>query len=121
MPSRISASVGRGIVAQQIERGHQHARRAEAALQAVVLAERLLQRVERRRPRQPLDRRHLGAVGLHGEHQARARGLAVDQDRARAADAVLASDVRAGEPEVLAQEVREQLARLAPPLARARR
>jgi hypothetical protein len=47
--------------------------------------------------RQPLDRRHLGAVGLHGEHQARADGLTVDQYRARAADAVLAAEVCSGQ------------------------
>ena len=60
----------------------------------------------------------LGAVGLDGEHQAGARGLAVDEDGAGAADAVLAADVGAGEPEVLAQEVDEELARLAAALAR---
>ena len=35
-------------------------------------------------------------------------GLAVEQDRAGAADAVLAADVGAGQAEVLAQEVRER-------------
>ena len=46
------------------------------------------------------------AVELRGEHQARARRLAVDQHRARAADAVLAAGVGAGEVELVAQEVR---------------
>ena len=48
-----------------------------------------------------------GAVGLHGEHQARAGGLAVDEDGARAAHPVLAPEVGAGEAEVLAQRVGE--------------
>ena len=85
--------------------------RAEAALQAVVLPEGLLQRMQHAVLHQALDRRDLGAVGLHREHQARAGRLAVDQHRARPADAVLAADVRAGEPQVLAQEVDQQLAR----------
>ena len=104
--------------AQQVERGQQHAGRAEAALQAVVAPEGRLQRMERAVLHQALDGRDLGAVGLHRQHQARARGLAVHQHRAGAADAVLAADVRAGEREVLPQEVDEQLADGAPPGAR---
>ena len=45
------------------------------------------------------------AVGLYGKHQARARGLVADQDRAGAADAVLAPEVDAAELELLAQHV----------------
>ena len=48
------------------------------------------------------------AVGLHGEHRARLRAAAVDEHRAGAALAGVAADVRAGEIEVFAQEVREQ-------------
>src|SRR5207244_4000494 len=109
----------RRLDAQEVERRHQHSRRTEAALQAVMLAERLLQRMERAVGHQTLDRRELGAVGLHGQHQAGARGLAVDENRAGAADAVLAAHVGAGEPEVFAQEIHQQLARWAPALARA--
>ena len=47
MPSRISSSVGFGVVAQQVDRGHDHPGRAEAALQAVLLVEGLLHRVQR--------------------------------------------------------------------------
>ena len=49
---------------------------------------------------------------LHGEHQARAHRLAVDQHRAGAADAVLAADLGAGQPELVAQEVGQQRPRL---------
>ena len=52
------------------------------------------------------------AVGLHGEHQAGAHRLAVEQHRAGAADAVLAAGMGAGEPELLAQAVEQGLARL---------
>ena len=44
--SRTSLSVGSGLLAQELGQRHQHARRAEAALQAVVVLERLLQRVQ---------------------------------------------------------------------------
>ena len=82
-----------------------------------MLAKRLLERVELAVLHEALDRQDLRAVGLDGEHDAGARGLAIEQDRARAADPVLAADVRAREAEVLAQEVHEELARLAAPLA----
>ena len=52
------------------------------------------------------------SVGLHREHQAGAHRLAVEEDRAGAADAVLAADVRAGQAELVAQEVAQQQARL---------
>src|SRR5437667_35776 len=107
----------RRIHAQQVERGQQHPRGAEAALQPVMLPERLLERVQPSVAHQSLHGRDVGAVRLHGEHQAGARGLAVDEHGAGAADAVLATDVGAGEAEVLAQEVHEQLARLAAALA----
>ena len=58
------------------------------------------------------DRGDLGAVELRGEHQARAGGLAVDQHGARAARALLAARVGAGEGQLVAQEVQQQGARL---------
>ena len=92
---------------------HQEARRAEPALQRVALAEGLLHRVQHLAAavvvaRQALDGGHLVPVDLDGEHQARAHRVAVDQHRARAADAVLAADVRAGQPEVVPQRVGQQ-------------
>jgi hypothetical protein len=107
-----------GIDAQEVERGQQHPRGAEPALQSVMLVEGLLERMELAVLRQPLHGRQLGAVGLHGQHQARPRGLPVDEDRAGPADAVLAPDVGPREPEVLADEVDEQLAGRAAALPR---
>ena len=49
---------------------------------------------------------------LHGEHEAAADRLAVDDHGAGAADAVLATDMGPRQPQVLAQEVGEGLARL---------
>ena len=48
------------------------------------------------------------AVGLRREHQAGAHGSAVEDDRAGAADAVLAADMGAGEQQIVAQEIAQQ-------------
>src|SRR5215467_244589 len=80
---------------------HQHARRTEPALQAVMVPEGLLQRMQLVRGSQALDRTELGTVRLHGEHQTRADGAAVHLDRARPTDPVLASEVQAGVTEIL--------------------
>ena len=58
------------------------------------------------------------AGNLRRERQAAARGAAVDQHRAGAADAVLAAQMRAGQLQLLAQEVGEMLPRLDAPLQR---
>ena len=112
MPSRISLLGRLRVVLQQVDRRHDHARRAVAALQAVLFPEALLQRVQLAVRRQPFDGRDRRAVGLHREHRAGLRAAAVDEHRAGAALARVAADVRAGEAEMLAQEVHEQQARL---------
>ena len=58
------------------------------------------------------------AVGLDREDRAGLRAAAVDEDGAGAALARVAADVRAGEAQVLAQEVDEQQARVDVRLAR---
>ena len=68
--------------------------------------------VEGRAVGHALDRLDLGAVGLDGEHRAGLGALAVDVDRARAAVARVAADVRAGQPEDVAQQMDEQEPRL---------
>ena len=75
---------------------------------AWLAAKRLLQRA----PLEPLDGLDLRAVGLNGKQQARSDGDAVEAHGAGTADAVLAADVRPGQPERVAQEVGEQEARL---------
>ena len=62
--------------------------------------------------RQALDGADLLAFGLHGEDQAGAHRLALDDDGAGAADAVLAADMRAGLAAVLADGVGQRAARL---------
>ena len=82
--------------------------RAEAALEAVVLDERPLHRMEIAVRREPLDRRDLAAVGLEREQRAALHGPPVDEHRACAALARVAADMRARQPEPVAQGMDEQ-------------
>src|SRR5699024_9741253 len=84
----------------------------EAALQAVMAAEGLLQVAQVVARGERLDGAQLAAVGLHPEDQAGADRLAVHQDRACPADAVLTPQVGPGEPEVLPQHVGQGLSGL---------
>jgi hypothetical protein len=54
----------------------------------------------------------IAAVGLHGQHGAGLHRAAVQVDGAGAAVAGLAADMRAGETDLLAQEMDQQGARL---------
>src|SRR3954469_225211 len=89
---------------------HEDARGAEAALQRVLLMERLLKRVQIL-VGEALDRADARPAGLDGKRQAGADRLAVELDRARAAGALLAADLGPGQP-ALADEVGERGPRL---------
>src|SRR5262245_66273984 len=56
---------------------------------------------------QSFDGADLPALGLHREHQAGAHGLAVEEHRAGAADAVLAADMSAGLAAFVADRVHQ--------------
>src|SRR4030095_2421465 len=101
-----------GAALDQAEAGHDHPGRAEAALEAVVLAEGLLEGVEVPIPGQALDGGDLGPVGLDGQHRAGLDRLAVHHDRAGATRGRVAADIGPGEAQVLPEEVDEQQARL---------
>src|SRR5882672_6910292 len=91
---------------QQALSRDQHARRAVAALQAVRFAEAVLQHAHRPvRLGETLDGGDAVAVRLHCVHEAGAHGLPVEHHRARAADAVLAADVRSREAQLVPQPV----------------
>src|SRR5205085_9125897 len=97
----------------EFDEGGQYSRRAEAALQTVILVERLLQRMEFvGRRRDSLDGEQIVAIGLLREHQAGARGSSIEQDGAGAADTVLAAEMGAGEAERVAHEIGERPAHL---------
>src|SRR3954453_15325014 len=99
------------IARQQVVRGDDQPRRAEAALHAAGLDERALHLVQLAVGRRdPLDGHDLAALGLRGKHETRADELAVEVHRARAALALLAGVLRAGQVEVLAQRGQQALA-----------
>src|SRR5437867_8883706 len=97
-----------GIAIDQIVGGHDHARRAEAALQTVLIPERLLHGMQLAVRGQTFDRDHGRPVGLNGQDRARLDGLAIDEDRTRAALAGVTTDVRAGQTEIVAEKVNEE-------------
>src|SRR3546814_3968170 len=73
---------------------HDQARRAETALQPVLLVQRLLQRAEPVVLRHRLDRLDHTALQLNGKQQAGPYRPAIDADRASAADAVRSEGTR---------------------------
>ena len=79
---------------------------------AVLLVEGLLHRMEVADRADALDRRHLVAVGLDGEDGAGLHRLAVEEHGAGPARGGVAADHGSGQPELLAQEVDEELSRL---------
>src|SRR5262245_58526965 len=97
---------------EDIARGDQHAGRAIAALQRMVLGEGFTQSSHRGIVLQPLDGDDLGPLAGQRVGDARTRRRAFDQHRTGAADAVLATDMGAGQELVLAQEVGEVEPRL---------
>ena len=108
--SRIASSPGCGLALEQVGHGDDEPGRAEAALDGAGLDERLLHRVQAAVAGEALDRDDLVTVGLGGEDEARAHELAVEHDRARAALALLAGVLRAGQLERVAQERQQALA-----------
>ncbi len=75
----------------------------------MVLLERFLKRMEFIIFRQPLDRYDVASVRLNRQHDAGANRLAIIQDRAAAADPMLAARMGSREREVLTDKVREAL------------
>ena len=100
--------VGVGLVLQQANGRHDHAGGAVAALQAVLLPEAFLDRVQLAVLLEPFDRDDVGALGLEGEDRAGLDGAAVHEHGAGAALSGVAADVGAGEVQVLTQEVDEE-------------
>ena len=102
----------RRLRAQQALGRHDLSRRAVAALERVLVGERLLDRPQLLAAHQALDGRDLVALGLERERQAGVARHAVDQHRAGAALAALAAGLGAGQAEPLAEDVEQRPARL---------
>ena len=87
------------LAMHDIDRGHDHAGGAEAALQAVMLAERLLHRMQRRAVGgETLDGLDLVSIRHHRQRGAGFHRLAVEMHDAGAALRGVAADMGAGEP-----------------------
>src|SRR3989442_4423089 len=80
-------------------RRHHHSRRAEAALDTVLLVEAFMHRVQLAILLEAFDGRNGGPVRLNREEGARLHGAAIEEHGARAAVRGVAADVRAGHPE----------------------
>jgi hypothetical protein len=72
----------RAVVLEQVVRGQNHARGAEAALETVLVPERLLNRVEHTILSKTFDCGNRAAVGLNGKTRARLDGHTIQQNRA---------------------------------------
>ncbi len=104
--------VGVGAALHDVARRDQHARGAEAALQAMLARECGAQIGHQRVILEAFDRADLLSVALHRERDARARRLTVDQHGAGTAYPMLAAQVRAGDAALLAQEISQVRPRL---------
>ena len=97
------------LAMDQIDRGHDHAGGAEAALQAVVFAKSFLHRMQRRAVGgQPLDGANLMAVGHDSERGAGFHRLAVEMHDAGAALRGVAADMGARQPQIFPQQLDQQ-------------
>src|SRR5882757_9766593 len=88
-----------------VDRGHDHARRAIAALQAMIVAERGLHRMQFVALGDAFDGGDIGAVGLSHQHGAGFHCAAIDMHDAGAALAGIATDMGAGQAQMIAQEM----------------
>src|ERR1700744_1163737 len=97
-----------GVAVEQLLGRHHHARRAEPALQPVLLPEPFLDRVQLAGRSQALHRGDLAPVDLHRQHRAGLDGPAVDQHCAGPAVGRVAAAVGAGQPGAPADQVGQQ-------------
>jgi hypothetical protein len=88
--------------------GHNHSRRAVAALKSVIFDECFLYRAQLTVLCQTLDSRYFAAIRLHREMETGFNDFTVEQHGAGAALADDAADVSAGETDILAEEMRQQ-------------
>src|SRR3989440_2617338 len=103
---------GVGVLLEQRLGRHHHARRAEPALQPVLLPEAFLQRVQLAGGGQALDGADLVPVGLDSQHRAGLDRAPVDQHGAGAAVGGVAAHVGPGQAEPAADQVGQQKPRL---------
>src|ERR1700761_3352922 len=96
------------MASYDVDRRHDHARGAVTALQAVIVAERRLHRMQLVALGDAFDGGDVRVRGLSGQHRAGFHRAAVDMDDASTALAGVATDVSAGQVQIVAQEMHEQ-------------
>ena len=102
---------GGRIAIEDLLRRHDHAGRAESALEAVLVPERFLHGIELAVARETFHGDDIRALRLHGKHGAALDGLAVQLHGARAAQRGFAAHVRTRQARDVAHEMNEQQAR----------
>ena len=113
-PLRSAPGVGVGMLLEQRDARHDEARRAEAAHQRVLVAERLLHRMQRVAVREAVDGANLLALHLDRQRRAGVDRAAVDDHRAGAAGAAVAAALVAGQVGAHAERIEQRDARLDP-------
>src|ERR1700716_2229757 len=101
-----------GVALEQLLRRHDHAGRAEPALGAMLVPERLLEGMQRRTLGEALDGRDLRPVSLDSKDGAGLHAVAVELDGARPAVAGVATHVRPGQSCLLAYVLHQERSRL---------
>jgi hypothetical protein len=96
------------VAMHDIDRRLDHARGAIAALQAVIVAERRLHRVQLAALGDAFDGGDAGTCGLCRQHGAGFHCVAVHMDDAGSALAAIAADMRAGQTQIFAQQIHQQ-------------
>src|SRR5215208_3235173 len=100
------------LALKRVRRQHQKSRRAESALQTMMINESLLQRMQAVPGGHALDGADLFALRLDGKHQTRTDRFVVNDHGAGAADTVLTTDMRSGLPAFVADGIDKRAARL---------
>src|SRR5439155_531625 len=98
---------GLGLLIEKRLRRQDHAVQAEAALRRLFVDECLLQRMRLLRRPQPFEGRDLRAGDRADRRHARTDCAAADDDRARAALAETAAELRPAEPEIITEHVQQ--------------
>src|SRR5882757_2358710 len=100
-----------GVLGEQLPDRHDHAGRAEAALQGVVLMEGRLNRMQSAAAgREPFDRRDRRTVRHHGENRTGLDRLSIDIDGAGAALRSVAADMGSCEAEIVSKQMNQKFA-----------
>ena len=113
-PFLTCSTVAFGCLLEERDRRHDEARRAEAAHQAVGVAEGLLHRMQRRAVREAVDGANLLALHFDRQRRAGVHRAAVDDHRAGAAGAAIADALVAGHVGARADRVEQGDARFDP-------